>query len=59
VSNEEFGPNSPSPCGPKPFCLGAVSLARHVAPWLCSSLGSWRQGKIAFGVTRAYFPDTL
>jgi hypothetical protein len=41
------------------FCLLALSLARHVAPWLCSSLDSAPEGKIPFGVTRADFSDSL
>jgi shikimate kinase len=36
-----------------------VSLARHVALWLGSSLGSLPQGKFFFGVTHADFSDSL
>src|SRR6202044_3109991 len=53
------GPNSPSPFGPKSFCLGTSSLTRHVARWLCSSLDSSSQGKNPFGVTPAHFSDSL
>jgi hypothetical protein len=56
-------PNLPSPSGLKFFCLGAVSLARHVAQWLCDcrpqDFGSLPQGKIVFSVTHADFSDSL
>ena len=58
-SNDEIGPNSPSPSGLKSFCLGTSSLTRHVARWLCSSLDSLPQGKNLFGVTHIYFSDSL
>jgi len=44
-----------TPLGPGSFWRGAASLARHVAQWLCSSLGSLPQAKNPPGAATGNF----
>src|SRR5260221_13495414 len=47
-----------NPFGRKPFCFLTLSLARHVARWLCSSLVSSLKSKISFRASSAGFGIT-